>query len=321
MRDSMVPLPRRVYANISLYQRRTEHSRQCSLLLPCFERQSTDITHPQDQYRTPHDQPRQPILRIRLVVAAFQWPLTMTIYSIVSSIYQLPASAGLEFTFNYESIAQAQERDAGLGQLTACQPQRYVRQMLAPKNRMVYCYIPEPRAPWKIYLPNELLENAVRYYHLVLSHVGTTRLYDTISMHFYNRAFKGTVENIVSKCDPCQRSKLVGRGHRQTAPREAALLLWHEVAVDPIGPWELKVGNATQSFSALTIIDLVTNLTKIVRIENKMAAHVTLQFENTWFGTMSSANSHGLRPRWRICRISVSTNARSPPYSQTPNHG
>jgi hypothetical protein len=87
----------------------------------------------------------------------------------------------------------------------------------------------------------------------------------------------------VSKCDPCQRSKLVGRGHGQTAPREAALLPWREVAADLIGPWELKVGNETHSFSALTIIDLVTNLTEIVRIENKTAApHVTLQFENTW---------------------------------------
>jgi hypothetical protein len=116
----------------------------------------------------------------------------------------------------------------------------------------------------------------------VLSHAGTTRLYDAISMHFYNRALKGAVENLVSKCDPCQRSKLVGRGHGQTAPREASLLPRREVAIDLIGPSELKVGNGTQSFSALTIIDLVTNVTEIVRIENRTAAHVTLQFENTW---------------------------------------
>ena len=120
------------------------------------------------------------------------------------------------------------------------------------------------------------------YYHLALSHAGMSRLYDTMSMHFYNRALKGAVEHYVSRCDPCQRSKLVGRGHGHTAPKEAGIMPWREVAVDLIGPWELKVGNQTQSFSALTIIDLITNLTEIVRIENKTAAHVALLFENTW---------------------------------------
>ena len=33
---------------------------------------------------------------------------------------------------------------------------------------------------------------------------------------------------------------------------------------------------------ALTIIDMVTNLVKLVRISNKTSAHVALQFENTW---------------------------------------
>jgi hypothetical protein len=85
----------------------------------------------------------------------------------------LPASSGLEFALDYKSIAQAQDRDAKLAQIAGRQPQCYVRQMLAP-NRMVYCYIPEPGAPWKIYLPNKLLKNTVRYYHLGLNHAGTT---------------------------------------------------------------------------------------------------------------------------------------------------
>ena len=39
---------------------------------------------------------------------------------------------------------------------------------------------------------------------------------------------------------------------------------------------------ATMSFTALTIIDTVTNLVELVRLDNKTAANVALQFENTW---------------------------------------
>jgi transposase InsO family protein len=35
-------------------------------------------------------------------------------------------------------------------------------------------------------------------------------------------------------------------------------------------------------FSALTMIDMVTSLVEVVRIDNKTTAHVALQFENTW---------------------------------------
>jgi hypothetical protein len=44
----------------------------------------------------------------------------------------LPASAGLEFALDDESIAPSQDQDAKLAQLAARQPQRYVQQMLAP---------------------------------------------------------------------------------------------------------------------------------------------------------------------------------------------
>ena len=57
---------------------------------------------------------------------------------------------------------------------------------------------------------------------------------------------------------------------------------WQEVAVDLVGPWVLNVQGQQVKFSALTIIDIVTNLTEIVRIENKTAAHIALLFENTW---------------------------------------
>jgi hypothetical protein len=117
---------------------------------------------------------------------------------------------------------------------------------------------------------------------LALSHVGSNRPHDTMSMHFYNKKLKSVVKNIVSTCDTCQRHKLAGRGYGEIAPREAALPPWQEVAVDLVGPWTLKVGGQELKFSALTVIDTVINLTKIVRLTEKTAAHVALLFKNKW---------------------------------------
>jgi transposase InsO family protein len=193
----------------------------------------------------------------------------------------LPAQAGIPFELDFRSIAAAQDRDAELNALKATYPLQYVDRMLAPDVN-VCCYSAQPEDFWKVYLPNELLENAVRWYHLALSHLGSTRVYDTMSMHFYNPKLKFTVEDIVSKCDPCQRFKLVGRGHGELAPREAALVPWDEVAVDCIGPWTLKVAGHELRFIALTIIDTVTSLTEIVRLQEHTAVHTALMFENTW---------------------------------------
>ena len=107
-------------------------------------------------------------------------------------------------------------------------------------------------------------------------------LHDTISMHFFHKDLRNIIEDIVSQCDACQRFKQAGRGYGKTAPREAVLSPWREIACDLIGPWKLDVGNQLCTFSALTIIDTVTNLVEIVRLDNHSAAHVALHFENTW---------------------------------------
>ena len=58
-------------------------------------------------------------------------------------------------------------------------------------------------------------------------------------------------------------------------------MIW-DGAVDLIGPWKLNINNVEVEFRALTVIDFVTNLAELVRIDNKTSAHVALQFKNTW---------------------------------------
>jgi transposase InsO family protein len=81
---------------------------------------------------------------------------------------------------------------------------------------------------------------------------------------------------------PADPSCLTALRSYNTAPREADILPWSHVAVDTIGPWVLKVYNREERFYTLTIIDMVTNLTEIVRLDNRTSAHAATMFTNTW---------------------------------------
>jgi transposase InsO family protein len=193
----------------------------------------------------------------------------------------LPDQQGVPFLLDYETIVAAQNQDPDLLQQTQARPLRFERRLLAVDTH-VWCYRAHPEGPWKIYLPTAMLHDVVRWYHLALGHCGISRLADTLRMHFHHPQLQNRVEEEVSKCDPCQRLKVVGRGHGETASREAPLSPWQQVAIDLIGPWTLTIGEVKQSFSALTMVDVVTNLVEIVRVNNKTAAHIAWQFEQAW---------------------------------------
>jgi len=108
------------------------------------------------------------------------------------------------------------------------------------------------------------------------------RLHDTMSIHFHHPDLRNKTEDVVQKCDTCQRYKQVGRGHGHTAPREAGIHPWREVAVDTIGPWTIELNGEEIKFNALTIIDTTTNLVELIRLDNMSSAHTARQFENTW---------------------------------------
>eukprot|EP00804_Cyclotella_cryptica_P020904 CCRYP_011489-RA/>CCRYP_011489-RA protein AED:0.41 eAED:0.41 QI:0/0/0/1/0/0/3/0/173 len=62
---------------------------------------------------------------------------------------------------------------------------------------------------------------------------------------------------------------------REVAPRE-------EVAIDLIGPWEVKVNGQKVEFNALTCIDTASNLVELIRIDNKTARHIRDKFTQCW---------------------------------------
>lgn len=193
----------------------------------------------------------------------------------------LPASSGIPFVLDYETISEGQIGDARLLALRQQKPDSIANQQLAP-GLHIACYIPSPNEPWKIFLPTNLLDQAIQWYHLALGHIGISRLYDTMHQHLYHPDLRNRIDDLVSHCQDCQKQKNSTRGYGLLAPRQAAAHPWREVAVDLIGPWKLDINNVQVLFSALTIIDTTTNLVELVRLEDKTAAHVARKFEQTW---------------------------------------
>ena len=138
----------------------------------------------------------------------------------------------------------------------------------------------DPEKDWKVCLPTAMLQDAARWYHLVLGHAGTKRMFAAITKMFFHPNINWAVNNL--QCDVCQQFKLTGAGFGKLPAKEAILMPWEEVHVDLIGPWKIKIGTKEVEFNALTCIDPVTNLVEMVRIENKTSKHVAQQFENCW---------------------------------------
>ena len=187
---------------------------------------------------------------------------------------------------NHLRLRHFQQQDQRLLQLHQQFPQQYPYRSFGGVN--LICFQPTPTR-FKVMIPNGLLNDIVRWYHLVLNHAGSSRLFDSISSHLTHPFLRGAINRHVSTCDTCQRYK-PDRQYGQLPPREAVGLPWSEVACDLIGPWNIRVGQHELSVNALTIIDTVSNLTELIRLENKTAAHVAMKFENEWLARYPRPN-------------------------------
>ena len=97
----------------------------------------------------------------------------------------LPVQQNVPFRMDFQTIAEAQLQDAALLEHNRTDPTKVKRQLKAP-DTPVYTCAESIGGSWKIYLPTSLLQDAVKWYHLALGHIGTSRLLDTLKMHFYH---------------------------------------------------------------------------------------------------------------------------------------
>ena len=118
----------------------------------------------------------------------------------------------------------------------------------------------------------------------MVSHCNRTSRRKKIGINFKIKIFHPKLRHLVKtfKCDLCQRHKLPWKGYGLLPERDISTQPFQEVAVDLIIPWSVKVGKQNVAFMTLTIIDPVTNLTELVRVDNKTAKHVSKKFAYTW---------------------------------------
>ena len=181
---------------------------------------------------------------------------------------------------NYQQIQTAQQQQQGVQQLPQFDPVRYSLQPFG--QAQLVCYR-EPNAHnWRIVVPNNLLSHLVHWYHSVLHHAGTENLKRSLNAVFWHPHMNKAVEERVHFCPICQQLKLSGRGYGEMPPREAKAQPWHEVAVDTIGPWTVSIQGQEVRFYAVTLVDTVTNLVELVRIDTPSARNAATATETGW---------------------------------------
>ena len=90
-------------------------------------------------------------------------------------------------------------------------------------------------------------------------------MYRTIQTRYYHPMLRKEIDDFA--CDACQKMKRPGPGYGLLPEQDVGIVPWAEVAVDLIGPWNLKIrGKTTQEVFELTIIDTASNLVELVQI-------------------------------------------------------
>jgi hypothetical protein len=141
--------------------------------LPFSERQNTE--YPENTYDI-KCQPKTAV-KINSSVETF-YSMAIDDPDLLDCFVHLPDQQDIPFQMDFQTIAQAQSQDAALLEQSQSEPYKVQRRNY--DGTQVYCYISSPGGPSRIYLPINLLQDTVQWYHLALGHCGTSRLADTL---------------------------------------------------------------------------------------------------------------------------------------------
>ncbi len=191
-----------------------------------------------------------------------------------------------------ENIKGQQDADDALLQHATKHVDRYTRKCIGTiKNKNILCYLKpgDPPNNWKIALPKSLLQPTIKWFHQVTGHPGRKRLYMQVSSWCYHRDIWLLVEKL--HCEHCQRSKLSGTGYGFLLERKLQSVPFEECAVDLIGPWIIQVCNKPYEFNAPTVIDTVSNLVELVRIDKKTLTHTARKYSKSGYQDILGRNA------------------------------
>jgi hypothetical protein len=92
----------------------------------------------------------------------------------------LPEDDNVPFPLDLARMQQHQQNDPLLQEKRHLHPQRFPMQQFGSNVKLV-CYVNPPN-PWRIVIPSALLRPITGWHHKVLGHVGSSRLYESVSM-------------------------------------------------------------------------------------------------------------------------------------------
>jgi len=194
----------------------------------------------------------------------------------------LPHDLVTDNPLDMENIKEKQDADNALQQHTEKYSDRFLRRRVGTVDNIL-CYVKpgDPPNNWKIALPKELLQPTIQWFHQeVTGHPGSKRFYMQIYSRYYHRDLRSLIDKF--HCEHFQRNKLSGKGYGLLPEREICSIPFEECAVDLIGPWIIQVCKKPYKFNALTVIDTVSNLVELIRIDNKTLAHVARKYAQVW---------------------------------------
>ena len=184
------------------------------------------------------------------------------------------------FPLSYKYLSKCQNADKDLLQKAKSNP-KYKLCVFhgGGKRRELIC------KDGKIVVPSAVQQHLTEWYHTMLCHPGETRTEQTIRQHYYWKDLRGTVHDICSKCDRCQRTKKKTIKYGHLPEKAAQAEPWDVLCVDLIGPYKIDVPGKSQPLvlHCLTMIDPATSWFEIVAIPNKTAFEVANLAEITWF--------------------------------------
>jgi hypothetical protein len=115
--------------------------------------------------------------------------------SLLECMLHHPDPAMIPFPLDYGLLAQQQHEDQALQQQHQNKPLIFPLKTLG--QHQLICYQPELQTNWKIAIPTSMLHPIITWYHETLSHIGSTRLYQTINTHFAHPDLWLSVEQTV----------------------------------------------------------------------------------------------------------------------------
>ena len=128
------------------------------------------------------------------------------IYNIFECYLNLPEIPDLaQIPLRFACIHKQQQQDEQLLALQVKYPQQYIYKSLDKDVDDIICDVhpgDNPDEQWRITLPQQILEETVKWFHQVMGHPGEKPLNETLQQCYYHSKLRYTFDKF--KCEHCQ---------------------------------------------------------------------------------------------------------------------